>query len=38
MNERADAGDARVNLRVLQKFLMSALAQFGGKLFDKWRR
>jgi|GraSoiStandDraft_37_1057305.scaffolds.fasta_scaffold30586_2 hypothetical protein len=25
-------------IRVLQKFLMFALAQFGGKLFDKWPR
>jgi hypothetical protein len=25
-------------IRVLQKILMFALVQFGGKLFDKWPR
>ena len=36
MNERPDARDACVSHSRAQKFLMSALAQFNGKLFDKW--
>ena len=38
MSEKPDVGDGCVSSFVQKKFLMSVLAEFGGKLFGKWRR